>query len=131
MAHPQGHRLLAELEHCGVRPWEQHGAQSDRLGAAVLDPHAAEPRIRHVLKLCGIMHWTEPAGVHCLNPPTCLVTLIHSGAGGIVLYALGVAYMVLGLVIINNHYFMPSLRRLSHRLRLSDNVAGAIGWAQF
>lgn len=69
MAHPHGRRLLAEPEHCSVRPWEQHG--------------------------------------------------------GVVLYALGIVYMVLGLVIINNHYFMPSLRRLSHRLRLSDDVAGA------
>lgn len=39
---------------------------------------------------------------------------------------LGVAYMVLGLIIINNHYFMPSLRRLSQRLRLSDDVAGGL-----
>ncbi len=47
-------------------------------------------------------------------------------AGGVALYALGVAYLVLGLVIINNHYFMPSLRRLSRRLCLSDDVAGAL-----
>jgi hypothetical protein len=33
--------------------------------------------------------------------------------------------MVLGLVIINNHYFMPSLQLLSHKLRLTDDVAGA------
>jgi hypothetical protein len=43
----------------------------------------------------------------------------------VVLYALGVAYMVVGLVIINNHYFMPSLRLLSHKLRLTDDVAGS------
>ena len=44
--------------------------------------------------------------------------------GGFLLYALGVVYLILGLVIINNHYFMPSLRRLSCRMRLSDDVAG-------
>ena len=47
------------------------------------------------------------------------------GAGGWVLYAAGVVYLVLGLMLINNHYFMPSLRALGRRLSLSDDVAGA------
>lgn len=57
--------------------------------------------------------------------PTSLI--LAAATGGVVLYALGVAYMVLGLVVVNNHYFMPSLRLLSHKLRLTDDVAGDLG----
>lgn len=41
------------------------------------------------------------------------------------LYVVGGVYLVLGLVLINDHYFMPSLRSLGRRLGLSDDVAGA------
>ena len=41
------------------------------------------------------------------------------------LYAVGVVYMVIGLAILNDYYFMPALGSLSRRLRLSDDVAGA------
>jgi hypothetical protein len=66
--------------------------------------------VHHVVRPC-VCNWPASS------------TLIAT-TGGVVLYALGVAYMILGLVIINNHYFMPSLRLLSHKLRLTDDVAG-------
>ena len=40
------------------------------------------------------------------------------------LYAVGVVYMVIGLAILNDYYFMAALGSLSRRLRLSDDVAG-------
>jgi len=46
--------------------------------------------------------------------------------GGIVLYIIGVAYLVLGQVILNDWYFMPALGHLTRRLKLSDDVAGAL-----
>ena len=46
-------------------------------------------------------------------------------AGGVSLYVIGVVYLVLGLAILSEHYFMPALTLLSRRLRLSDDVAGA------
>lgn len=46
-------------------------------------------------------------------------------AGGVVIFALGVVYLVIGLAILNDYYFMAALGSLSRRLRLSDDVAGA------
>ena len=46
--------------------------------------------------------------------------------GGVVVYGLGVLYLVVGLAILNELYFMPALGALTHRLRLSDDVAGEL-----
>ena len=40
------------------------------------------------------------------------------------LYVVGVAYLIIGLAILNDWYFMTALARLARRLRLSDDVAG-------
>ena len=48
-----------------------------------------------------------------------------SSRGGWVLYALAILYLFLGVAIVCDDFFTASLERICHRLRLSEDVAGA------
>ena len=59
------------------------------------------------------------------NYPTDIFTEEEKKRGYIVLHVIGVCYMFLGLAIICDDFFVPSLHQISKILQISDDVAGA------
>mmetsp|Transcript_7169 Transcript_7169/g.25236 ORF Transcript_7169/g.25236 Transcript_7169/m.25236 type:complete len:598 (-) Transcript_7169:255-2048(-) len=45
--------------------------------------------------------------------------------GGVIVYFIGVLYMFIGIAIVCDDFFVPSLEKISEVLELSDDVAGA------
>jgi len=46
-------------------------------------------------------------------------------SGGVLLYILGIVYVILALIILSSEYLVPSLQVLRDKLGMSDDVAGA------
>ena len=55
----------------------------------------------------------------------CKPTKEWEKVGGLIAYFVGVLYLFLGLAIVCDDYFVASLEKISERLGLSDDVAGA------
>jgi len=62
----------------------------------------------------------------CPEPSTLIVTANPQGQEWIIIfYIIGVFYMFIGLAIVCDEYFVPSLEVIAANLNLSDDVAGA------
>ena len=50
---------------------------------------------------------------------------MYCRSGGVLLYILGIVYVILALIILSSEYLVPSLQVLRDKLGMSDDVAGA------
>ncbi len=66
----------------------------------------------------------ESGSIGSQFPPD-LFSLEQKRMGAIILHILGVVYMFIGIALICDEFFVPSLDNLSAKLKLSEDVAGA------